>query len=121
MALKVVLAFEKVIVFAATYGTSISDIEPEFMRIMKIRPDEAQIFRGPTTRPNNVYSDHEYAEESNETDAIWQLVGKELKQYTAPAEIPSFLLFSVPSSLPSSAQLMVESSTLHDGQNEFKD
>jgi hypothetical protein len=32
----------------------------------------------------------------------------------------SFLLFSVPSSIPSSAQSIFESSTLHNGQNEFK-
>ena len=61
--------------------------EPEFMQIMKIKPDEVQTFRGPTTRRNIAYSVHEYAEESDETDAICQLVGKKLEQYTAPAKI----------------------------------
>ncbi|KFZ01489.1 hypothetical protein V500_00755 [Pseudogymnoascus sp. VKM F-4518 (FW-2643)] len=53
---------------------------------MKIRPDEVQTFRGPTTRPNIAYSVHEYAE-SDDTDAIYQLVGQKLEQYTAPAKI----------------------------------
>jgi RecQ family ATP-dependent DNA helicase len=61
--------------------------EPEFMRIMKIKPEEVQTFRGPTTRRNIAYSAHEYAEESDETDAICQLVGEKLEQYTAPAKI----------------------------------
>ncbi|KFY64196.1 hypothetical protein V496_03407 [Pseudogymnoascus sp. VKM F-4515 (FW-2607)] len=60
--------------------------EPEFMRIMKIKPEEVQTFRGPTTRRNIAYSVHEYAEESDETDAICQLVGEKLEQYTAPAK-----------------------------------
>ena len=61
--------------------------EPEFMRIMKIKPEEVQTFRGPTTRRNIAYSVHEYAEESDETDAICQLVGEKLEQYAAPAKI----------------------------------
>ena len=61
--------------------------EPEFMRIMKIKPEEVQTFRGPTTRPNIAYSVHEYAEESDETDAICQLVREKLEQYAAPAKI----------------------------------
>ncbi|KFZ24201.1 hypothetical protein V502_01319, partial [Pseudogymnoascus sp. VKM F-4520 (FW-2644)] len=61
--------------------------EPEFMRIMKIKPEEVQTFRGSTTRPNIAYSVYEYAEESDETDAICQLVGQKLEQYTAPAKI----------------------------------
>ncbi|KFZ23509.1 hypothetical protein V502_02010, partial [Pseudogymnoascus sp. VKM F-4520 (FW-2644)] len=61
--------------------------EPEFMQIMKIKPEEVQTFQGPTTQPNIAYSVHEYAKESNETDAICWLVGEKLEQYTAPAKI----------------------------------
>ncbi|KFZ23111.1 hypothetical protein V502_02410, partial [Pseudogymnoascus sp. VKM F-4520 (FW-2644)] len=61
--------------------------EPEFMQIMKIKLEEVQTFRGPTTQPNIAYSIHEYAEESNETEAICQLVGEKLEQYAAPAKI----------------------------------
>ena len=61
--------------------------KPEFMRIMKIKPEEVQTFRGPTTRRNVAYSVHEYAKGSNETEAICQLVGEKLEQYTAPAKI----------------------------------
>ncbi|OBT70931.1 hypothetical protein VF21_10100 [Pseudogymnoascus sp. 05NY08] len=61
--------------------------EPEFMRIMKIKPEEVQTFWGPTTRPNIAYSVHEYANKSDETEAICQLVGEKLEQYAAPAKI----------------------------------
>ncbi|OBT72512.1 hypothetical protein VF21_08652 [Pseudogymnoascus sp. 05NY08] len=61
-------------------------MEPEFMRIMKIRPGEVETFWGPTTRPNIAHSVHEYAE-SDDTDAIYQLVEQKLEQYTAPAKI----------------------------------
>ncbi|OBT73267.1 hypothetical protein VF21_08461 [Pseudogymnoascus sp. 05NY08] len=61
--------------------------EPKFMRIMKIKPEEVQTFQGPTTQPNIAYSVHEYANESNEIEAICQLVGDKLEQYTAPAKI----------------------------------
>ncbi|KFY64947.1 hypothetical protein V496_02911 [Pseudogymnoascus sp. VKM F-4515 (FW-2607)] len=46
----------------------------EFMRIMRIKPKEVQRFWGPATRRNIAYSVHEYAEESDDTDAICQLV-----------------------------------------------
>ncbi|KFZ01293.1 hypothetical protein V500_00808 [Pseudogymnoascus sp. VKM F-4518 (FW-2643)] len=42
---------------------------------------------GTTTRPNIAYYVDEYADESDETDAICQLVGEKLEQYTAPAKI----------------------------------
>lgn len=45
------------------------------MRIMKIKPEEVQTFRGATKQPNIAYSEHDYADESDETDAICQLVG----------------------------------------------
>ncbi|OBT70708.1 hypothetical protein VF21_10275 [Pseudogymnoascus sp. 05NY08] len=61
--------------------------EPEFMQIMKIKPGEVQTFWGPTTQPNIAYSVHEYADESDETEAICQLVGEKLEQYAAPAKI----------------------------------
>ncbi|KFY56414.1 hypothetical protein V496_06705 [Pseudogymnoascus sp. VKM F-4515 (FW-2607)] len=66
--------------------------EPEFMRIMKIKPEEVQTFRGPTTRPNIAYSvheyaAHEYAEESDETVPICQLEGEKLEQYTVVTSI----------------------------------
>ncbi|KFY69605.1 hypothetical protein V496_00099, partial [Pseudogymnoascus sp. VKM F-4515 (FW-2607)] len=61
--------------------------EPKFMRIMKIKPEEVQTFRGATTRRNIAYSVHKYADESDETDAICKLVGEKLEQYAAPAKI----------------------------------
>ncbi|OBT81152.1 hypothetical protein VE02_10082 [Pseudogymnoascus sp. 03VT05] len=54
---------------------------------MKIKPEEVQTFRGATTRRNIAYSVHEYANESDETDAICKLVGEKLEQYAAPAKI----------------------------------
>lgn len=38
--------------------------------------DEVQTCRGLTTRPNIAYAVHEYAGESDEADAICQLVGR---------------------------------------------
>ncbi|KFZ18587.1 hypothetical protein V502_04038 [Pseudogymnoascus sp. VKM F-4520 (FW-2644)] len=80
-------------VVAGPYGRAVSaatlpkHTEPEYMRIMKIKPEEVQTFRGATKQPNIAYSVHDYADESDETDAICQLVGGKLEQYTAPAKI----------------------------------
>jgi superfamily II DNA helicase RecQ len=65
-------------------ATLLKHTEPQFMRIMKIKPEEVQTFRGPTTRRNIVYSVHEYAYES---DALCWLVGEKMEQYKAPAKI----------------------------------
>jgi superfamily II DNA helicase RecQ len=50
--------------------------EPEFMRIMKTKPEEVPSFRGPTTRRNIAYAAHGYADESGETEAICKFVGR---------------------------------------------
>ncbi|KFZ20112.1 hypothetical protein V501_00293 [Pseudogymnoascus sp. VKM F-4519 (FW-2642)] len=70
-----------------TFTTLPKHTEPKFMRIMKIKPEEVRTFRGPTTRPNITYSVHEYTDESDETEAICQLVGEKLERYAAPAKI----------------------------------
>jgi superfamily II DNA helicase RecQ len=64
-------------------ATLLKHTEPQFMRNMKIKPEEVQTFRGPTTRRNIMYSVHEYAYES---DALCWLVGEKLEQYKAPAQ-----------------------------------
>jgi RecQ family ATP-dependent DNA helicase len=62
-------------------------MEPEFMRIMKIRPDDARVFRAPTTRGNIAYSVHEYDPHVDETEAVCRLVQAKLEQHAAPAKV----------------------------------
>jgi RecQ family ATP-dependent DNA helicase len=62
-------------------------IEAEFMRIMKIQPEDVHVFRAPTTRPNIAYSVFEHDPDVDETEAVCQLVREKLEQYPGPSKI----------------------------------
>ena len=62
-------------------------IEPEFMRTMKVQPEDVHIFQAPITRPNIAYSVFEYNASVDETDAICRLVEEKLEQYVVLAKI----------------------------------
>lgn len=64
--------------------------EDEWMEIMKIRKEEAQIFRDTTTRPKIAYSVLEFPvdeEGQGEIEAACQLVQRKMEEYPAPAKI----------------------------------
>jgi superfamily II DNA helicase RecQ len=46
-------------------------IKAEFIRIIKIRPEDIQIFRVPITRPNIIYSMFEYNPNINEIETVY--------------------------------------------------
>lgn len=46
-------------------------IEAEFIRIIKVRPEDVYIFRALTTRPNIVYSVFKYNPDMDKTDTIY--------------------------------------------------
>ncbi|KAH8800926.1 P-loop containing nucleoside triphosphate hydrolase protein [Xylogone sp. PMI_703] len=75
--------------------------EDEWMEIMKIRKEEAQIFRASTTRPNIAYSVMEYpVDEEGQVEAACQLVRTKIEEYPAPAKI---IVYS--SSIPTTTRL----------------
>ena len=55
-------------------ATLLLHIEPEFMWIMKVRPEEVHVFRAPTTRANITYSVFEYNRDVDKTEAVCRLV-----------------------------------------------
>ena len=64
--------------------------EPEFMNIMRIKADDAHMFRSPTSRPNIAYSVVEYKEDEfgrGDITAVCRLVEQKSEEYAAPAKI----------------------------------
>jgi superfamily II DNA helicase RecQ len=59
--------------------------EVEFFEIMQMPP--VQPIRGPTTRPNIRYSVFEHRKETDQIDAVGEIIRQKLIQYPAPAKI----------------------------------